>query len=205
MGTAGDIFVWLLDWLLFLLVQAIFINGIYISAYGKTTKRVDGTDEDTEMIFYPIYKYLHKTYKRRRYFVREMLDVSTFPKIDGLVIIWNDYLKDGQIDRGFRIVGNADLVPVEKWISEVYGGKMKYDSVNKRVTFFKEEHEYVFSRYIRKPTLGCIICMSSVWGGLTYAVVVSVCFQWNLYSLLLLIADIISVAYVNFIIFKRRA
>lgn len=204
MGTAGDIFVWLLDWLLFLLVQAILINGIYISAYGKTTKRIDGTDDDSEMIFYPIYKFLHKTYKRRRYFVREMLDVTTFPKIDGMVVLWDDFWQDGLIVRGFRVVGNASTYPAEKWIKEFYGGKMQYDQVNKRVAFYLEEDEYVFSKYIRKPTLGCIICMSSFWSLFTFVLPVSMLYAWNLHITLLWFADIISLAYMNFIIFKNR-
>lgn len=200
MGTAGDIFVWLLDWLLFVLAQAIFINGIFISAYGKSTKRADGTDSDNEMIFYPIYKYLHRTEKKRRFFARHMLDISTFPKAEGLVIVWDDQ----QEDKSFRVVGNPVTYPAEKWIKEFYDGKMRYDNVRHRIFFYKEEDEYVFSKYLRKPTFGCIICMASVWGSLTFAIVVSMFFQWTFSSFLLLIADVISLAYMNFIIFKHR-
>jgi hypothetical protein len=204
MGTAADIFVCLLDWILFLFIQAIFINGIFISAKGKTTKRIDGTDDDSEMIFYPIYKFLHKTEKRRRYFAKEVLDTTTFPRDNGLVVIWDDFWQDGFHVRGWRVVGNGSTLPAENWIKEFYGGKMQYDQMNRRIAFYKEEDEYVFSKYLRKPLIGCIICMSSFWGGLTFCIVASIFFQWNIYTFLLLIADIISLSYVNFLIFKSR-
>jgi hypothetical protein len=195
---------WILTWLLFLLAQSLFINGIFISAYGKTEKHPDGSDDDSEMILYPFYKLLHKTHIMRRYFAREMLDVSTVPKMDGLVVVWDDYQKDGLIERGFRVIGTASTYPLEKWIKEFYGGKMKYDQINHRVAFYKESHEYVLPSYLRKPTLGCIVCMSSFWSVFTFVAPVGYFYGWNWETTFLWVADIVSLAYVNYLIFKSR-
>lgn len=194
------ILLWLLVWLVYLLVQAIFINGVYIAAYGKTRKRADGTDDDTEMILYPIYKFLHKKHKERVFFIRKMLDISTMPRIDGLLIRWDDHNKFG-----FRMIGTADVKPLETWIKDFYQGKMVFDPVNKRVAFYVEEDVYDFPSCLRKPTFGCIVCMASFWSILTFVCPVNYFFDWTWHITLLWFADIISVAYVNFYIFKSRA
>lgn len=204
MDNPVNILCYILIWLLYLVSQSLFINGIFISSYGKTEKYPDGTDKDSEMIFYPIYKYINRTYKKRYYFSRSMLDVSAFPKIDGLVVIWDDFVTDGAIIRGFRVVGNGSTYAAEKWIKEYYGGKMKHDQVNHRIAFYTEEDEYVFSKYFRKPTFGCIVCMSSFWSIFTFALPVAYFYPWTWGTTFLWFADIISLAYVNFLIFKRR-
>lgn len=193
------ILVWLLVWLVYLVIQAIFMNGIFIAAYGKTRKRADGSDDDTEMILYPIYKFLHKKHTERIYFIRQMLDVSTFPKIDGLLVRWDDCHRNG-----FRVIGKPDLKLIETWIKEFYQAKMSFDVANNRVSFYVEEDFYNFPSYMRKPTLGCIVCMASFWSLITFVLPVNYFFPWSWPITFLWFADIISVAYVNFYIFKSR-
>lgn len=194
----------MLFWIIYLLAQALFINGIFISAKGSTSKRADGTDDDSEMIFYPIYKYLHRTYPVKVYFIRKMLDISTAPKNTGLEIKWDDFWKDGLLVRGYKVVGSGSTLPWETWIREFYQGKMQFDQMNHRIAFYLEEDRYVFSKYIRKPVIGCIICMSSFWSIFTYALPVYHFYGWSWHITVLWFFDIVSLAYVNYLIFKNR-
>lgn len=193
---------WLIVSLLYLLIQSLFINGIFIAAHGSSSKYPDGSDDDSGMILYPIYKFLYRTRKIRYFFVKKMLDIRTVPKVDGVVIVWDDFWKDGLIVRGFRVIGNPDLLPLEKWIREFYQGKMIYDKVNHRVAFYQDIDEYIFSKWVRKPILGCVICMASFWSIFTFVLPVNHFYGWNFHITLLWFADIISLAYVNFLIFK---
>lgn len=197
--------VWLLVWLLSLLAQALFINGIYISAKGTSGKHPDGTSDDSEMIFYPIYKFLHRTYKKKYFFIREMLDRTTLPKMEGVFIMWDDYFVDQFAVRGYRVIGEPNLNILRKWIKDFYQGDLVYDKVNHRVAFYKEKDVYVFSKWVVKPTFGCIICMASFWSIFIFVLPVHHFYGWNRYITLLWFADIISLAYVNFLIFKSRA
>lgn len=196
---------WLIVWLLGLLAQALLVNGIYIAAKGSTTKFPDGTDDDSGMILYPIYKYLHQMKKKRYFFVRSMLDVSTLPKMDQVLIMWNDYFIDQFTVRGFRVIGNPDLLLLEKWIKDFYQGELKYDNVNHRIAFYKDENVYRFSKWLRKPTFGCVICMASFWSIFTFVLPVHHFYGWSFDITLLWFADIISLAYVNFLVFKNLA
>lgn len=161
---------------LFFIGQALFINGISISAEGTTVVNPDGSETDSEMLLYPIYKFLHQKSSVKIYYSGDKLErlvndmkEKYFP-VD---------LKSLYATYGYATFQDETLLPlfasmknrIEKDFSIAIEGS---GSIFK---FYVLQDEYKFSKYLRKPTLGCIKCMPSVWGTITFWIFSSLMYQ----------------------------
>lgn len=171
-------------YILFLFVQAIFINGIRISAVGETEILPDGSKRHGEMIFYPLYRFMtQKTYKKVFYSGEEYSLLLT--KI-------LDFSKDSFNDK-------ESLIKSLKFIDS----EIKLESFDD-MQFYKEIEFYKFSKYIRKPIIQCIICMASFWGIFTYWPLIAYLYGINIFTLILWVINTICLSYVNYLVYKKH-
>lgn len=183
-------------WVIYIIAQSFFLHGIRIASSGTTEKRPDGTEEDSNMILYPIAKWLNRHWINKVYYSYEEQDkliaqlkkefsgimppVTTYPIYPGLIVTTNEELD--------LLVGIAKRL-------EPRG--IKYSVNGNAVMFYKEYKVYVLSKWVRMPTLGCIKCMPSYWSLLTYWLPMIVVFGFHWWLIPLWIANISSVTFVN--------
>lgn len=157
-----------------LIGQALFINGVYVAASGETTINPDGSEIDSEMILYPINKMLHKHTNKRVYYtgvrLQELVDsiVKKYAPID---------LKPDKVGENYARIELFERQELfRQMISKIEADfNLKIDNLQdtSEFTFYVYAKEYAFSKYLRKPTFGCIKCMPSIWGTLSYFFIIS--------------------------------
>jgi len=190
-------------WVLFVFAQSMFLNGIKIAASGTTETMPNGLKRDSNMILYPIAKWLDTHYIQKAYYQGEELTklynqiVKDFGKIIPVSYRANTY--------GISVSSGDDLellIGIAKEISKRVGG-VKYDVNGRSVSFYKEYKKYRFSKWVRLPTLGCIRCMSSYWSLVTYWLPMMFIFNFDWWMIPLWLANIPSVTFVNTYIAQR--
>lgn len=193
---------WLTGWILFVLAQSVFINGVYQSATGETKKRVDGSDEDSEMILYPVKKFFERLKKVSIYYKGQELNrlIDEIGTADPMGYIFNfENIGDGIISHS-----RAD----NKWLRSVIEIIEARHSVyiwdrGDRFQIVKIYEDYYYSKWLRKPIIQCIKCMGSLWGALTFWPVVLFLFGFNLLEVPIFFADVFSLTYINWILYKK--
>lgn len=59
------------------------------------------------------------------------------------------------------------------------------------------------AKWILKPTIGCVRCMASVWGTLTFWPIVIFLFGFHVEQLFIFVVDVFVLVYLNFIYYKK--
>lgn len=167
-----EVFFYGIAYLLYLVLQSWVIVGIYLSAEGSTEVLPDGSHRDSEMILYPAYKFLHQTMKRDRIYLGEQLDdllrqlrkAGLWNEVEGETVttVWGR-------TRFHEEVAYDAFVKSIPLIQQQYGIDVAHTGADCYVIFFKTYNEFRFSKYVRKPLLGCVRCMASFWSIFTYA------------------------------------
>lgn len=188
-------------YLIFLLLQAIFINGIKISASGDTVKSPSGKDIDSEMILYPLYKFLTQHQFIEQYYSGSELN-SLLSKI-------NEILSCGWTKSTGHVVRINDrsgsLSSLMKQVNILINSEIKcVDHKDGTISLYKLEKKYKYSKYIRKPIIQCVVCMASFWGIFTYWPLIYFVYGVNYFTFMLWIANTISLSYINFFIYKNH-
>lgn len=162
----SDLLYSIILFVVYLFPQAMFINGIYLASRGSSEIRPDGKEHLlSEMILYPLAKYLEQhtmskifyTDDRLSQFIEQVMD--TFPVTSTFEIT------------EFSVEQRRQWASMKAAIEKTFDVKMSFFSnLNDTydLQFYREYTIYRFSKYIRKPLFGCIICMSSFWGLLTF-------------------------------------
>lgn len=111
-----------------------------------------------------------------------ILSFSIFVILQGLAINGIKEVFDGkevnELGKGMVTYGNV-FYPLRKWLS-------KY-----------------ISEYWQKPLWGCIRCMASFYGTITFFVTVLPLFGFNLFEVWVWVCDIFILVTVNWLIYKR--
>lgn len=194
-----QILCYLLAYCVFLLLQAVMINGIKISASGHTEKSPSGEDIDSEMILYPLYKWLTQSQLVKVYYQG--------PELGRLVEQINKYLSS---DYGCN--DQVMFVPKEDHFSARFpqlqvmlGHQVQLEVfLSGSVGFYKELKVYRYSKYLRKPIIQCVICMASFWGFFTYWPVIYFVYGVKYFTFILWIVNTFCLSYINFLIFKAN-
>jgi hypothetical protein len=184
-------------YLIFLLIQSLFINGVQISAAGETVKSPMGRDIDSEMLLYPLKKYLLQHFMIREYFTGApaVTLAEKFFKATGL-----RYPVD-EASGWIRVLANHESTA--KLFVNGIDAEMKYDiDTAFGIRFYKEYPQYKFSKWIRKPIIQCIICMASFWGFFTYWIPVCYLYGVNPITIFMWLVNTVCLAYVNYLIHK---
>lgn len=193
---------WLLAWGMLLFAQSVFINGVYQSATGETKKLVDGTDDDSEMILYPLKKFFEKMTSRSIQYKAGAL-TNLLKRIREKAGAINMYVFDTDTWVVYYEVGMSEDI-LKNWapiIEENHGVTIKYFPDGAQ--FFKSHDYYKYSKWLRKPIIQCIKCMSSFWGSLTFWPIVLFIFGFHWLEIPIFFADMFSLTYLNWILYKR--
>lgn len=200
-----QLFLLTLTFLLYAIVQALIINGIFISASGSDITLPDGTVLGSEMILYPVYKFLNKSYdKAVGYTLTEINNriKVPLPGITGGTIDWRG---DGPLFAVAPNPGqNIDPTSLKVWAAAYLHGALDYDEANQTIMFYQNVTFYRFSKWLRKPILTCIICMASFWSIFTFLIPVILIFGWHWQIIPIWVANMFCLSYLNYVIFKPR-
>lgn len=155
-----------------LITSAILINGVYNITRGEWVTKPNGDKEYEGMIFKGWSKYLNQHIIKIEYYPGEEM-MKQFVRIRGL---WSQVTGANGI---LAIYDNSILVPYmtkdqeRVFIAEcaVRAGVLVQvrDMADKSlISIYKEEKHYKLPELIRMPLGGCITCMSSVWGTISW-------------------------------------
>jgi len=202
MKDPGELLLWILAWLFYQLVQALFINGLFISAKGRTDKMPDGTLAHSEMILYPLYRFLNQTKIFKIHIGKDKLE-GKVP--ESIWISWTNFVKG----KGYPICSENELTrcnvfdSIRAWAIGK-GWEADFEGHVQWITIYKAEEDYRFSKYFRKPIITCVICMASFWSIFTFIIPVIYIWGFSFQVAALCLANIVSLSYVNYLIFKPR-
>lgn len=95
-------------------------------------------------------------------------------------------------------------------VYEMFRGKPRND-INKGLVYEGNILYMLFPKFIKKnrdkhwakPFFGCVKCMASIYGSLTYWAIVGKSMGFNYYTVLFWLLDIVILVTVNFIIYKK--
>ena len=203
----SELLITVLLFLVYLLAQAFFINGIYISSKGSEGNLPDGTLEKSEMILYPFYRFLNQHSVKRVGFKFPELSKRVnekFPLIEGGLIRWDDSQPTGWYSIIETGLVPLDLKALYHWAQTVLDAKIFYEATNKRFFIYQEVNVYKYSKYLRKPIITCVICMASFWSIFTFFIPGIIIFGLSFKILIIWIANVFCLSYLNFLIFKPR-
>lgn len=187
----------------YVLLQSLFILGVRIAAMGATEKLPNGKDKDSEMILFPLFKYLSQVKKIRIYYTGEQWD-QLLTRIR-VLLPGMDIESAGD---SIRLEKNdPQRVPVLKELNNILpkiDGQIQVEVGENEVRFFKIDEVYRFNKYLRKPVIQCPICMASYWSTISYWIPVIYFFGFSFWVLYLGVINICAVACVNWIIFSSK-
>lgn len=186
----------------YVLLQSLFILGVRIAAKGGTEKLPDGTDKDSEMILYPLFKYLTRVKRRKIYYSGDEFDKlvqklqSLMPGADLIARDNSIKVTKGEAERATVLKAlNGALVTIDKSI--------QIDHSAETIRFYKIDEEYVVNKYFRKPVIQCPICMASYWSTFSYWIPVIYFYGFDFWVLYLGVLNICAVSSTNWLLWMR--
>lgn len=187
----------------YIILQSLFMVGVWVSAKGETEKMPDGKDYDSEMILFPLKKFLMKN-RREKVFYESNYFRDLIAKIRVQIPEFEFAVSENEIA---MTRSNKDFAPFVNLLNERIkriDNKIQITLTDTGIRFHKEYIYYNFNKYIRKPVIQCPICMSSVWSIFTYWIPVIYLFGFNLPVIYMGIANTCILACVNWLIFTSR-
>lgn len=183
---------------LYLLLQSFLMNGIKISSEGRNELKPDGSMLYSEMIFARVAAYLNQhdidiVYYKNNLFHELLNSIAVqYPSLQ---------IKDARDN--YIFVDEPQLAlwkKLQRQIENTFDIKLNLN-INS-ITIYREYKQYRFSKYIRKPIFGCIVCMPSFWGIFTCLIpaIVVMGFQW--WTLPFYIINGFCCAFLNYKIYK---
>lgn len=186
----------------YVLLQSLFILGVRIAAKGGTEKLPDGTDKDSEMILYPLFKYLTRVKRQKIYYSGDEFDklVERIRSVmSGVDLIARDnriQVAKGDAERASVLKElNGALATIDK--------KIEVDATAEAIRFYKIDEEYVVNKYFRKPVIQCPICMASYWSTFSYWIPVIYFYGFNFWVLYLGVLNICAVSSTNWLLWMK--
>jgi hypothetical protein len=191
-------FIWLVTFGTLTVLQAWLINGVSQAAAGDTEILPDGTEKDSEMIFYPLKKELTKTRKVRYQYFDEQLTKL----IDEMKSRYQYAFPEGVIvARPSNVmIAAKDVENFKIFISKYHDKDLIATQMNEAGTqwqFTKEYDVKVYSKWIRKPIIECVKCMASFWSLVTYWPLVLLVFGFHWWQIPVFIADMLVVSFLS--------
>ncbi|MBP1664124.1 MAG: hypothetical protein H6Q19_1264 [Bacteroidetes bacterium] len=182
----------------YVILQSLFILGVRIAADGSTEKLPNGKDKDSEMILYPILKFLCRTKKVPIYYIGAQLDALL------------KQIKRENPEFNFTIVGEMislqDTHDIKAFENTLYNlNPNVIIDLNQDNTFklYIVDEVFVVNKYLRKPIIQCPICMSSFWSIFSYWIPMIYLFGTPLWLFYLGFANICILASLNWLIWIK--
>ncbi len=182
----------------YVILQSLFILGVRIAADGSTEKLPNGKDKDSEMILYPILKFLCRTKKVPIYYIGAQLDALL------------RQIRRENPEFNFTIVGEMislqDTHDIKAFENTLYNlNPNVIIDFNQDNTFklYIVDEVFVINKYLRKPIIQCPICMSSFWSIFSYWIPMIYLFGTPLWLFYLGFANICILASLNWLIWIK--
>jgi hypothetical protein len=205
MNTESHYFILLATYALYLVFQGFFINGVKLASEGSTELLPNGKEKDGEMLLYPMAKeLLRKRICKIFYSGAPLQDiyeyvVTQLPEL-------RDNVRPASSALYFLSAAHLDKyrdklrLLQDKAMFESRGIKMEIE--DSYISFSKQYDEYVYSKWIRKPVIQCIICMASFWGILTFLIPMLIISHFNPIVIPAYLVNTVILGAVNKIIYK---
>lgn len=202
---AVDVLCWVFAFIGYLFIQGFVINGIAAAASGETITLPDGTKKDSNMILYPLQKFLLQYVDEKIYYsgaeFKKLWDMLRHKYI-------NIIPASADASSMHKIVFSSDEdAEVMKKLCYVIERDHEVKSMyhDGAFVFYKEFKKYKFSKYVRLPIIQCIKCMSSFWSlVLTFFPVMLYIFGFHWWLLPLWVINVFALSYVNLLLATKQ-
>lgn len=197
------IFLGVIAMLGYLLLQSLFILGVRAAAKGGTEKLPNGKDKDSEMILYPILKFLTRVKQVPVYYSGIELEkvLKRIKRIDKKINL---------TAKGEHIQFETNNEDIDSFVENLEDVLYQIDEniifeyqQGNIFRLYKIDEQYVLSKYLRKPILQCPICMASFWSIFTYWIPMIYLFGTPVWLFYLGVADIAMLASLNWYIWVK--
>lgn len=178
----------------YVLLQSLFILGIRIAAKGGTEILPDGSEKDSEMILYPVFKYLTRVKKTNVYY-----SGTAFDQLIGK-------LRIQMPEASFVSEGNSIHTVSLKALHSTLAGidkKIQTDLSDGVIRFYITNETFKVNKYFRKPVIQCPICMASYWSVISYWIPMVYFFGWSFWVIYCGVINICAVACMNWLLWMR--
>ena len=202
--------------LLFAILQALFINGIKGASEGSVEERPDGSKHFTGMVLYPIAHWLTTTKKVKVYYNEKTLYpliTQLLAKYEGKGLAFPKTLSQLNIIKTtdtchwiklhFGVKEYELVEQFAKFLLEREGIDYRFHGPLDAVIFFRWYDVPVLPAIVRKPLIECIKCMASFWGALTFWPVAIALIGFHWFLIPLFIADVFILVYLNYFYYKK--
>ncbi|SJZ85442.1 hypothetical protein SAMN04488128_1011863 [Chitinophaga eiseniae] len=200
--TTSVIFFGIMAALGYIVLQSLFILGVRIAAKGAVEKLPNGKDKDSEMILFPLFKYLTRTERIKIYYSGEQFDQLA----DKLSVLMPEYQLRIHENSILLPLDDASRVPVLKELNHVLpkiDGKIQVAVTDNGVRFFKIDEVFKVNKYLRKPVIQCPICMASYWSVFSYWIPVIYFYGFSFWVVYAGVVNICAVACMNWLLWMR--
>nr|WP_319573652.1 hypothetical protein [uncultured Draconibacterium sp.] len=185
----------------YVLLQSLFILGVRIAADGGTEKLPNGKDKDSEMLLYPLFKFLTRTKQVAVYYIGLQLEILL--KQLKRVRPDFDFSVDGEI---IRLNNQGDVATPEMLENTLYQLEPKIlidQNEDGSFRLYKTDEVFVVNKYLRKPIIQCPICMSSFWSIFSYWIPMIYLFGTPLWLFYLGFANTCMLASLNWLLWMK--
>ncbi|QJB32260.1 transposase [Chitinophaga oryzae] len=200
--TTSVIFFGIMAAIGYIFLQSLFILGVRIAAKGAVEKLPNGKDKDSEMILFPIFKYLTRTERIKIYYSGEQFDQLA----RRLGVLMPEYRLNMEDNSILLPPDDASRVPVLKELNNMLpkiDGKIQVEVTDNSIRFFKIDEVFKVNKYLRKPVIQCPICMASYWSVFSYWIPVIYFYGFNFWVVYAGVVNICAVACMNWLLWMR--
>ncbi|MBC9909042.1 transposase [Chitinophaga varians] len=186
----------------YIVLQSLFILGVRIAAKGAVEKLPNGKDKDSEMILFPLFKYLTRTTQMKIYYSNEQFDLL----IQKLRVLMPEAMLHTEENSILLPTGDASRIPVLKELNNILpkiDGKIQVDVNDSGVRFLKTDEVFKVNKYLRKPVIQCPICMASYWSVFSYWIPIIYFYGFDLLVVYAGVINICAVASMNWLLWMR--
>ena len=185
----------------YVLLQSLFILGVRIAADGGTEKLPNGKDKDSEMLLYPLFKFLTRTKQVPVYYIGLQLEILL--KQLKRVRPDFDFSVDGEIIRLNNQGDAATPGMLENTLYQLDPKILIDQKEDGSFRLYKTDEVFVVNKYLRKPIIQCPICMSSFWSIFSYWIPMIYLFGTPLWLFYLGFANICMLASLNWLLWMK--
>lgn len=186
----------------YVVLQSLFILGVRIAAKGAVEKLPNGKDKDSEMVLFPLFKYLTRTTQTKIYYSDEQFDLL----IGKLRIQMPETPLHTEENSLVLPIGSAARIPVLKELNNILpkiDAKILVEVNDSGVRFFKIDEVFKVNKYLRKPVIQCPICMASYWSVFSYWIPVIYFYGFDFLVVYAGVVNICAVASMNWLLWMR--
>lgn len=186
----------------YIVLQSLFILGVRVAAKGAVEKLPNGKDKDSEMILFPVFKYLTRTRQTKIYYSDDQFDLL----VRKISILMPEYRLNIRENSILLPSGDASRIPVLKELNNILpkiDGKIQAEVTDNDIRFFKIDEVFRVNKYLRKPVIQCPICMASYWSVFSYWIPVIYFYGFSFWVVYAGVVNICAVASMNWLLWMR--